>query len=168
MADPLTIIAVSSILGAGGQISAAAAARRSGQQEKAIYEERADKAIVEGQRGMLDVRHKKNLLASRALALSSASGGEATDPSSMGVIEDIMGEGAYREAAAMYTGEENARILRMGGQVALEEGNAKATAHQIGAFSSILSAGGAMYSKFKPPPVTVSEPSYTFDRGYKQ
>ena len=171
MAQAQAIISVIGIiLNTAGQLSAADAERQRGIESQRIAEERAKTAIVSGQQTMFKERNKTDLVASRALALAAASGGSATDPTTLGVIEDIRGEGAYREQVAMYVAEEDARILRMGGVEARREGESRASARTIGAFGSLVSSGASMYSKYrgsKPPPVTVSDPTYTFEKGYR-
>ena len=161
LAVPLMIL--NTALSVGGNLSAAEDERRRGEQAKAIAEERAKKSIISGQQKMLYERHKGDLVTSRALALSAAGGGDATDPTSLNIIADIKGESAFREAAAMYTGEEDARILRMGGEIAKEEAEASASAYQIGALSSALSGGATLFDRFggsQPGVPTATERGY--------
>jgi hypothetical protein len=51
-------------------------------------------------------------VASRALAVSAASGAGVTDPTTVRVIANARGEGAVRAATALYEGSARARQLR--------------------------------------------------------
>jgi hypothetical protein len=94
-------------------------------------------------------------MASRALALSAAGGGGTNDPTVVNIIGDIEGEGAYRQAVALYQGEQNALRLQEGARISRAEGNnAIDAARQQGKALDYQAAGYAaqgissMYSKY--------------------
>jgi hypothetical protein len=87
---------------------------------------------------------KAKIMASRALALSAAGGGGTNE-----------GEGAYRQAVALYQGEQNALRLQEGARISRAEGNnAIDAARQQGKALDYQAAGYAaqgissMYSKY--------------------
>lgn len=159
---PLAITVGGAILSAVGQYSQGRAARRYGEQvqaakafEAAQMEQNAGQEIAASQRQAIEQRRRASLVASRAMAVSAASGAGASDPTIENIISDIAGEGAYRSGIALYQGEERARQLRMGASGALFEGEQAAQygrqqgrAANIGAFASLASAGGSLYAKY--------------------
>lgn len=159
---PLAIMAVGAILGAAGQYQQGRIARKQGeamQQAKAFeaeqLDENAGQAVAASQRQAMEQRRRASLVASRALALSAASGAGASDPTIENIISDIDGEGEYRAAVALYEGEERARRMRLGADAALFEGDmaaatgrAQGRAATVGALGSLAMAGGSMYAKY--------------------
>lgn len=111
----------------------------------------AKDVIASGQRVMLEERRNAQLLASRALAVAGASGGGVDDPTVEKIISDIEGEGAYREASAMYEAEAQARKLRQEGDLAAWEGNVKQRQANLGALGSLVGGGGSAYGEWKKP-----------------
>jgi hypothetical protein len=104
-------------------------------------------------------RKNTRILASRALAVAAASGAGASDPTVTNIIGDIVGEGAYRAALAMYAGEEDAKMhefsaeaLRATGEFSAAartaEGQSIAKAGDISAFSTLLSGGASFFSNY--------------------
>ena len=118
-------------------------------------DQQAGQSIASSQIAALDQARQGRLLASRALAVAAASGGGATDPTITRLISNIAGESAYRSATALYQGEDRARLLRMEadakryeGDLAVQSGDAKASAYRSAAIGSLFSAGGTLFSKY--------------------
>lgn len=151
--------AVSSVV--GGMRAASAAEQQAARQKQALdfeaaqQDQAAGQAIAASQREAEVQRHQANLVKSRALALTGASGGAATDPTVVNLISDIAGEGAYRAGVALYQGDEKARQLRMGasanryqGELAIETGNNKASAYRWQGITGALGSASSLYAKY--------------------
>lgn len=170
MADPLTIAGGMAIAGTlmqfKGQKDAAKAAKRMGarenearQKEAIQLEFQAGQSIAASQRKMLEERRQAQLVQSRAQAVAAASGGGSSDPTVVGIISKIAGEGAYRESVALFDGYDRARLLResakakrLEGEIAAEGGNYRAKAYETMATASLLkggaSIGESLYSRY--------------------
>lgn len=139
-----------SFLQAFGLLQSGKSARIAGERARVASEfnkRQADReallAVAAGQRQMIEERRQANLVASRALAVASASGAGVSDPTIVNLIAKAKGEGAYRAGVALYEGEARARELRLQGLAGLASGydtEADAINRQMGA---TLSAGGA-------------------------
>ena len=159
---PIAAAIVGTVLSVAGSQKQASAAKAAGDRtreakgyEAAQLEINAGQAEAAGQRRSEDQLRRSRLVASRALAVSAASGGGASDSTIETIISDIAGEGAYRAGVELYQGEERARQLRAGADAALFEGeaavaggNERARAYQTQAFGSALSSGGSLYAKY--------------------
>lgn len=151
--------AATSIMG-GNQAAKAAqttAARQKTESEfeAAQLEQNAGQAIASSQRDALEQQRQSRLVQSRALALASASGGAATDPTVVNLISDIAGQGAYRAGVALYQGADKARQLTMGadakryeGDVAIESGANKAKAYRIAGITGAFSSASTLFGKY--------------------
>lgn len=150
---------VASVGGSAMQSSAARKSGKDGQEAKEFeakkYEAQGVQAIASAQRDMLNERRKKELVISRAQALAAFGGGGVNDPTVQNIIADIDNEGAYREAVALYQGEEESRKLneaaylsRKEGAIIREGGNALAKAHAIQGVSSAAQGASSLYSKY--------------------
>lgn len=136
---------LSAIAGVAGSALSANAARNSGklgqeakEYEAQQYESRAIASVASAQRDMLNERKNKELIISRAQALAAFGGGGVNDPTVQNLIADIDNEGAYREAVALYRGEEEARKLneaaslsRREGVIIMEGGKVQAMAYAV-------------------------------------
>lgn len=153
---------VPTLLGVAGSLDAADKSKKAGQRaqmqknyQAAQLEQDAGQVRAVAQQEGLQERQKTKLVASRALALTAAGGGGTNDPTIVNIIGDINGEGAYREAVALYQGEENARKLsegakftRLEGEVAERSGKEQARAYQYQAGMYAARGGSSLYSKY--------------------
>ena len=110
-------------------------------QEEAIGQHRAESRLNQG-----------ILLASRAQAVSAASGGGLVDNS---LIAGILGRAEANAGDEMYTSKSKASNLRYQGEVDVSAANAKASSMEDAAFGSLLGGLGSMssklYSQLSPP-----------------
>jgi hypothetical protein len=90
---------------------------------------------------------------SKAQDAAAASGGGALDPTVVDIISRNAGEGAYRQAVAMYEGESQARLniaraqaTRYEGGTAAADADAARTAAQFGAANTLLTGGVKLMS----------------------
>lgn len=134
-----------------GQYRQAKMAALMGRYRKKYAEKAAKETIATGQRAMLEERRNAELLASRAIAVAAA-GGRSGDQSAQKIVTDIQGEGAYREAVAMYEAEEAAKKLKFEGAAAEFSGEQEARGGRLGMLATALSGGGSMYAQLKKPP----------------
>lgn len=153
------ISAIAGVAGSAMQANAAREAGKAGQEAKEYeakrYEEQAIASVASAQREMLNERRKKELIVSRAQALAAFGGGSVNDPTIQNIIGDLDGEGAYREAIALYQGEEEARKLntaaglsRMEGLNLRKGGEATSRAYAIQGVSSAISSASSLYAKY--------------------
>lgn len=130
--------------------------------EANALEVQASNSIASAQRDMIDIRRQTELVQSRALALSAASGGGASAPTVLNLVANMAKEGSYNAARALYAGEEKSRVLRLqaqqdrvsgefagiAGMAAAEVATGRGRAAQMSSYGSILSTGGSMYAKY--------------------
>lgn len=137
-----------SILSFAGQMKQASATKRAGIQENLFAKSEAGQLQAAGQRAGMEEERKAALLSSRALAVASASGAGAADPTATKIMADITSEGAYRKGVALYDYEERARLIRARGAITEDTARQKATAQRMQAYASLLSQGSSMYSNY--------------------
>jgi hypothetical protein len=177
MADPITLLAVgSTVLNVGGQLASSKAAHENALESRHIYRERAKDERVKSQQKMFRERYEGELIASRALAVASATGGGAHDPATMDILSEIGAESEYRQQASIYEGEENARILEMGGEASYKEGMAKSNAYLLKGLGGALEGAASIYTKYAKKPFAPSADhsgsygpyasGYRLNRGY--
>ncbi len=155
------LTAAGGVLGAAGNAQSGKAAKVAGQRQRVAnqfeaeqMDQQAIQSVAVAQRDAREEERRSRLLASRALAVSAAGGG-ASDPTTVRIIADIEGEGAYRAGVAMYRGEDEARRLRMAasakryeGEVAAEGGQLAQSSYNLAAGASVLKAGSSLYGKY--------------------
>lgn len=108
-------------------------------------DQQAGQERAASQRTAAEQLRQARLAQSRLQALAQGGG---TDVGVVNLSKQIAGEGEYRALTALYEGEDRATGLEYGADVARVEGKNAKLAGTIGAFSSILSGGSSMYSKF--------------------
>jgi hypothetical protein len=86
------------------------------------------------------------------LALAAASGGGASDPTIVNLMANLAGETQYRKSVELYEGGERAKDLRYQGQVRRYEGKEAKRAGKLGAFTTLLTGGTSLYSKYGMKP----------------
>ena len=149
-------------LSAGSQVARGNAARTIGRRRKQVTEFEADQLEKEaeqsrgvGMRGAQEEVSKARLVQSAALAKAAASGAGASDPTVISVLARTAGEGAYRQAVAMYEGEAQARMdllkasaTRIEGDMAESDAATAQKFDNMGALSTVLSGGARTLSMF--------------------
>jgi len=141
-----TMALAGGLLQAGGNYEAGQAAAAQGNYQRRANLQAAGQQMAAGERGAYFDTKQANLLASRALAVASASGGGG-DPSVLRVIGDIKGEGAYRSALSIYQGEAAAQQMETEGEMARFEGRNRRLGANFAAAGSLLE-GGARAARF--------------------
>ena len=148
-----------SLYGSSRSASAAKKAGKEGQRAKEFeamqLERQANASLGSAQRTMLAERRRKELVISRAQALAAFGGGSVSDPTVQNIISDLEGEGAYREAIALYQGEDESRKLnesaylsRKEGAVIRRGGRETARAYQAQGISTALQGASSLYTKY--------------------
>lgn len=111
----------------------------------AIQQEREGKAAqAEAQREALNERKKANYAASRALAVSAASGAGVADDA----IADLQAEGDYRVLSSLYAGDTDAQLANFAAGVTRRTGKARKRGSYMSAASTILGGASDFYSKY--------------------
>ncbi len=174
-----TIGPAGTLLSAIGSMVSAGTAKRVGsaQRQAAYYSaDQADQAasniLGAGQRMSEQERLKANLLASRAIAVAAASGGDATSPGVTQIVTDIAGRGAYNAGVALYDAEDKARLMRMGadatrysGDVLEAGGKSRAGAYLFGSAANLAGAA-SLFSKYgRGGPKKEAEPTDDWMQG---
>ena len=144
----------------GGMVSAGTAQRVGSNQRTAAYftaqqqDDAANNVLAAGQRMAMSEDLKAQLLASRAMAVAGANGGDVTSPGVTKIISDIAGRGAYNAGVALYDAEDKARTLRLSasgsryeGDVAEAGGRSKAASYLFGAAAN-SAAASSLFSKY--------------------
>lgn len=118
-------------------------------------EQQAGVAIAISQRTAAEQRRQANLVASRALAVASASGAGVSDPTMVKILSDVRGEGVYRASVALYEGEARARQLRLdaaagrvGGLEAQIAGLTREQGAGIAGVGRAAGAAGSLYANY--------------------
>lgn len=154
--------ALGTLMQTGGQLDQAEAAKWSGQQAQVAKNFEAQQMVqnagqtrAAAQRGAMEEERRARLIASRALAVGGASGAGLSDPTFAGIMADLAGEGAYRAAVKTYEGEDRARKLEMGaevarleGEVARQGGEYRAKGLRYGALGTLASGASSLYAKY--------------------
>jgi hypothetical protein len=130
-------------LGALSHVKAGRAARQAAEFEAEQLRQNAGQAQAAGQYAAEDVAMRTKLLTSRALAVAAAGGGGASDPGVVSAIAGIAGEGAYRQALALYGGDERARDLRSAADSAEYRGRLTESNERRAAIGRTVSAGAS-------------------------
>lgn len=124
-------------------------AAKSASDAVAIQQEREGKAAqAEAQREALNERKKANYAASRALAVSAASGAGVADDA----IADLQAEGDYRVLSALYSGDTDAELANFAAGASRREGSARKRGAYMNAGSTILGGASDFYSKYGDTP----------------
>lgn len=145
-----------------GGLKAADAAEQQGadrsmalEYEATLLAQNADAARAASQREAMDVTQKTRLMISRSIAVAAASGGGASDPTVADIVADIAGAGAYRQAVALYGGEDKARALnataagkRYDARLAREGGADVGDAYRLKALGSGVAGAATLFSKY--------------------
>lgn len=180
MAGAMLLTAAGAAVSAASTIAGGKAARDAGQaglaagqraqQADEFVAQQQDQAAQESravaQRGALEKRREGSLLLSQLQARAAAGGGNAADPTVLGLAGNIAQRSEYDALFEMYKGENRARGLqdqamgsRMSGDAALAEGYAKQAegdaqyrAAKLSAIGTIVGAAGSMYGMYGQAP----------------
>lgn len=130
-------------LGALSHMRAGRAARQAADFEAQQLQQNAGQAQAAGQYAAEDMATRTKLLTSRALAVAAAGGGGASDPGVVSAIAGIAGEGAYRQALALYGGDERAREMMGAADAAKYRGRLTESNERRAAIGKTIGAGAS-------------------------
>jgi len=150
--NPASSIApAGTIMSAIGNLVSARTAIKTGKAQRTAARFTADQmdqsagnVLAAGQRLSANERLKADLLASRAIAVAGASGGDVSSPGVTSLIADIAGRGAYNAGIALYDAEDKARLMRMGATASRYEGDVAAAGGYSRAGAHLFAGAGAM------------------------
>lgn len=119
------------------------------------FEANAKNAIGASQVGAYEQERQGTIAASRALAVAAASGGGASDPTIVNLMARMAGESHYNAMAALYQGQEQARVMtnqaavaRYGGEVSKYASEQASGASKFSALSTALTGAASLYGKY--------------------
>jgi len=136
--------ATGEIMGAMSHAQFGAQAKASADFQAAQLQQNAGQAQASAQRSAYDAGRQTDYANSRALAVAASSGGGASDPTVVNLMARNAGEGAYRQAVALYGGDEKARLMNMQADAKEFEGaNTEANSNQV-AGSQLFKAGSTL------------------------
>lgn len=104
----------------------------------------AGQAQAAAQREAYSVEREAEYTASRALAVAAASGGGASDPTVVGLMARNAAEMAYRKQIALYEGDEQARMQKMGAEAKDYEAASARRAGNVAAMGKVYGAGTSL------------------------
>lgn len=138
------VAAVGTGVSAYQQIEAGKAAKANAE-ALATQQEKAGKAAqAESQREALNERKKASYAASRALAVSAASGAGAD----YDAVADLKAEGDYRVLSALYAGDTDNELAKYAAGATRRTGAARQRGSYMNATSTILGGASDFYSKY--------------------
>ena len=140
--------AAGTALSAYGQYRAGDSAKKQAKFQAAQMEQQANEVLSVSQRQALEYERQGRLQASRALAISAASGGGVSDPTVVDIMSNLAGETSYRKMSALYEGEQKASDLRLEAEAARQTGISAKSAGKLGAASTSLAGASSLYSNY--------------------
>lgn len=115
----------------------------------------ANQSIGAAQRVAFQKGQEGDLMLSRLKALAAASGGGATDPTVLNLQAGLMHQKAYNLASALYSGEEQARSMRMqaagkrySGALGVSDAEDTKRGYDFAAIGSLASGGSSLFEKY--------------------
>lgn len=136
---------------AAGTVISAEQERKAGEIEKMNadfeaqqLERSANAAAAESQRDAIKARREAKYAESRARAVAASSGGDASDPTVVKLIEGIQDEGEYNALSALYNGQSQYSALNTAAAVSRGTGRAARQAGRSRAASTVLSGVSSM------------------------
>lgn len=150
MADPISagiMTAMTTVMGAVGQLSAGNAASAAAKAEARQREQIAGQERAQAQREANEERRQADLAQSRGLAVAAAGGG-AADGSTRNVLAQIEGEGEFNALTAMFSGEERAQNQEFAAEMARFKGKQAKKQSRLAAVGTVLSGASSFAGKF--------------------
>lgn len=148
MSVPAALMVGSSVIGGVGSVMAGNAQGGSLDARAASEKSAGIQAVASAQRQGLSEAQKGRFVASTAKANLTAGGGGAADPTSINILANIKGQADYNQLSALYEGQEQNREYDMQAASDQQQADQARQAGWINGFSTILSGGNSLYSKY--------------------
>lgn len=149
--DPLILSAIGGNLQTGAGFAEGIAHLMWGIQKQQAAQFQADQlkdnanaAEAAAQRDAAEAARQAQLVMSRSLAVAAASGGGASDPTIVSIIARQAEQGAYNQAAALYQGQSQARVMRLQAKAKEYEGEMTALNSAVESVGSFAKASGSL------------------------
>lgn len=134
-------------------------ARQQAAMEASALEREANDDRATAQRAAEEARRQSRLKQSRAIAMASASGAGAADPTVLDIVGGLQNEGDYNAASELYKGEDSATykewradVARVTGEnqarMTLYQGKVAKSASRINAVGSLAKGAASMYGMY--------------------
>lgn len=137
-----------------GTLQQGKAAKREAARQRAFDQfnrwnaERTAAAVVAAsQRQALEEKRQAGLVASRALAVASASGAGVSDPTMVNLLAKNRGEGVYRANVALYEAAERSRQMRLAAAAGVSTYDPSG-AYNLAALGKGLGGAMSLYAKY--------------------
>lgn len=177
MADPVTLMTISTALSVGTSLMQGAAASAAGKFEAKQLEQGAKARYAAGTREAQERRRQGEIVSSKARAVQAASGGVTTDPGAVEQLGGIESESEYGALAALYEASTESEGMKLQAKARRRAGKQAATATGMKALTTALGygatrgAGGGGLSPGTPGAVSpgnygrYTSPGYVSPRG---
>jgi len=154
--DPIALQQEATSADVGGALFSALSTLQAGNQARKAanfqaeqLRQQAGQQQAAAQRQAADIGRQGDMIASTALAHAAASGGGASDPTVINLIARNAGESAYRQAVALYGGDETNRADQAQASAREYEGKSARVSGYVSGASNLLSAGAKSASLFQ-------------------
>ncbi len=149
MGDPVTMMLISTAMGAVGQFQEGAA-QEDAADFKAKEAERAGVAkYAEATRASAEEARKGRMVSSDAIAAMAAQGGSTTDAGAVEALGKIGEQTEYNALAALYEGESAMHTAGRQADQYRIEGQQKANAARMQGISTMLSGGSEAFTSYR-------------------
>lgn len=145
---PYIMTAVSTVMSMKGQQQQGAQAQANANYQATQLEQGAGQQVASSQRAMLSDEQQERLAQSRALAVAAASGGGVSDPTVVGILSRLSGEGAYRGMVDLYQGQEKARQMNDQAVATRMMGGDSSSNSKYSSAATLVSGASSLYSKY--------------------
>jgi len=143
------IAAASTVVSTASAIKQGADQKQQAEAQAITLRNQANADEAASQRAAITSRRQANYAISRGQALAAASGAGASDPTVVGLLGNIAGQGEYNALTQLYEGDTEGGNARSQSQAAINEGNAYQKAGYLKGVSTILTGATTLATKYK-------------------
>lgn len=145
---PAVATVLSSIMGAQGQSDQGAAVQQQLNSKAAQERQNAGQQVAASQRASLEVARQGQYALSDLIAKAAASGGGGNDPTILNLAGQIKGEQAYKQALALYQGQEASRSMKDQANADEYSGAVQAKSYNMAAGATLMGGAAKLFSMY--------------------
>lgn len=149
MADPVTLMVLSTALTAGGELAKGTAADKQAKYEGTQLDRAAKSKYATGTREAAEELRTGRIAESDAIARMAASGGTATDAAAIERLAKIQEASKHEALSSLYARGTEAQGLRHKAAARRYEGKLKKQQAKMKALTTVISGGSKAYKSFK-------------------
>jgi len=161
MGDPVTMLTISTMMSASGDLAEGNAARSAGNFNAAQLQAKGKAKYAEGTRRAFEASRQANITESNARAAMAGGGGSTTDAGASETLALIGAEGDYQALSALYEGKTERAGYDAQAHEEKRAGRAKQRGKKWKALSTLITGGSAAYESYKKPKVKKWDSSMT-------